>query len=86
MQSEAKTAISAEQLCKAYQIEETKIDVLRNIDLTVQTGQFVAIYGPSGAGKTTLLNMISGIDKPTSGKLSVFGQDLLKQNEDELAE
>ncbi len=86
MQPEAQTIISAIQLCKAYKIEDTNIDVLKNINLTVQAGQFVAIYGPSGAGKTTLLNMISGIDKPTTGKILVFDKDLAAQNEDVLAD
>ncbi len=86
MEHEQKPAIVAENLCKAYQIEEVSIDVLKNISLTIKEGQFVAVYGPSGAGKTTLLNLISGIDKPTSGKITVFGQDLAAQNEDALAE
>jgi putative ABC transport system ATP-binding protein len=83
---QAPPVIVAAQLCKAYQIEDTQIEVLKNINLTVMKGQFVAIYGPSGAGKTTLLNLISGIDKPTSGKITVFDQDLGEQNEDVLAD
>ena len=86
MLPEPKSVVTAVSLCKAYQIEDTTIEVLKDINLTVQNGQFVAIYGPSGAGKTTLLNMISGIDKPTSGKITVFDQDLTEQNEDVLAE
>ncbi len=86
MEPELKTAIEATDLCKAYQIENVSIDVLKSINLTVQKGQFVAVYGPSGAGKTTLLNLISGIDKPTSGKIVVFDQDLTEQNEDALAD
>jgi len=86
MQPEPNIVVSAVQLCKAYQMEDTEVEVLKEIDLTVQKGQFVAIYGPSGAGKTTLLNMISGIDKPTSGKITVFGQELTEQNEDQLAQ
>jgi len=86
MQPEPNIVVSAVQLCKAYQMEDTEVEVLKEIDLTVQKGQFIAIYGPSGAGKTTLLNMISGIDKPTSGKITVFGQELTEQNEDQLAQ
>ncbi len=78
--------VTAVSLCKAYPIEDTAIEVLKDINLLVQKGQFAAIYGPSGAGKTTLLNMISGIDKPTSGKIIVFDQDLADQNEDVLAD
>ncbi len=91
MQSDTESAalsivVNADKLCKAYQIEDTQVEVLKEINLTVQTGQFIAIYGPSGAGKTTLLNMISGIDKPTSGRITVFGVELSEQNEDVLAD
>ncbi len=86
MQTASESVVVAIELCKAYQIEETAVSVLKEINLTVNKGQFVAIYGPSGAGKTTLLNMISGIDKPTSGKIVVFDQDLAEQNEDVLSE
>lgn len=78
--------ISAVSLCKAYQIEDLEVPVLKNINLTIETGQFVALSGPSGSGKTTLLNIISGIDKPTTGKILVFDQDLAEQNEDVLAD
>jgi putative ABC transport system ATP-binding protein len=86
MLPESKPVVVAAHLCKAYPLEDSPVEVLKDIDLTVQKGQFVAIYGPSGAGKTTLLNLISGIDKPTTGKINVFDQDLTDQNEDVLAE
>lgn len=86
MLSQPKPVITATALCKAYQIEDTSVDVLKEINLTVNEGQFVAVYGPSGAGKSTLLNMIGGIDKPTSGKITVFDLDLAAQNEDILAD
>jgi putative ABC transport system ATP-binding protein len=86
MQPEPQPVVESSALCKAYRIEETAVDVLKDITFTIRKGQFAAIYGPSGAGKTTLLNMISGIDKPTSGKITVFGTDLGEQNEDVLAE
>ena len=85
MEPEPQPVIIATVLCKAYQVEETTVEVLKDVNLTVHKGQFAAIYGPSGAGKTTLLNMISGIDKPTSGKITVFGADLAEQDEDFLA-
>jgi putative ABC transport system ATP-binding protein len=85
-QIEPEQIIVARELCKAYQIEDAKVNVLNGINLDIKKGQFVAIYGPSGAGKTTLLNMISAIDKATKGSVTVFGKDLGKQNEDELAD
>jgi putative ABC transport system ATP-binding protein len=78
--------ISAVSLCKAYQIETLEVPVLKNINLTIEAGQFIALSGPSGSGKTTLLNIIGGIDKPTTGKILVFDQDLAEQNEDVLAD
>lgn len=79
-------AILAESLCKAYQLDDAEIEVLKDVNLSVIAGKFVTICGPSGAGKTTLLNLISGIDKPTSGKIIVFGEDLADKDEDFLAE
>lgn len=79
-------AVSANSLCKTYQIGETEVEVLKNVNLRVAAGEFVVICGPSGAGKTTLLNIISGIDRPTSGRIIVFGEDLADKDEDFLAE
>ena len=79
-------AVSAQALSKAYIIGETEVEVLKNINIDVAAGKFVVVCGPSGAGKTTLLNIISGIDKPTAGKIIVLGQDLTEENEDVLAE
>jgi len=64
---------------------ETEIDVLKGLDMTVREGEFAVISGSSGSGKTTLLNMIGGIDKPTSGKIIVFSEDLSSKDEDFLA-
>ncbi|MGB9841437.1 MAG: ABC transporter ATP-binding protein [Candidatus Bathyarchaeales archaeon] len=73
-------------LCKKYQIGDVEIEVLKGVNLSVPRGQFVVICGPSGSGKTTLLNIISGIDRPTSGQVTVLGQDLALLDEDFLAE
>jgi putative ABC transport system ATP-binding protein len=86
MLPETKPIVTATDLCKAYTIEDTTVEVLKNINFTLLKGQFAAIYGPSGAGKTTLLNMISGIDQPTSGKIISHEIDLTEQNEDTLSE
>ena len=63
-----------------------EVEVLRDVNIDIAAGKFVAICGPSGSGKTTLLNMISGIDKPTRGKIIVFGEDLTEKDEDFLAD
>ena len=79
-------AVSVQSLSKVYLMGETQIEVLKNVSLAVAVGEFVVVCGPSGAGKTTLLNIISGIDKPTSGRIVVIGRDLSDKNEDFLAE
>jgi putative ABC transport system ATP-binding protein len=78
--------VSTEKLFKIYEIAEAKVEVLKDLNLKVASGEFVAICGVSGSGKTTLLNLISGIDKPTSGQITVFGEDLTDKDEDFLAD
>jgi putative ABC transport system ATP-binding protein len=78
--------ISTQALGKAYQVGNIKLEVLKNINLQIPKAKFIVITGPSGSGKTTLLNIISGIDRPTTGKIIVAGQDLTKQDEDFLSD
>jgi putative ABC transport system ATP-binding protein len=78
--------VATQSLSKAYTISEAEVAVLKGITLAVAKGEFVALCGPSGSGKTTLLNLISAIDRPTSGKILVLGEDLTVQDEDFLAE
>jgi putative ABC transport system ATP-binding protein len=81
-----KFVVSARSLCKTYQMGEAEVEVLKDLNLNIAEGEFVAVCGPSGSGKTTLLNIISGIDRPTSGKIIVFDEDLTEKDEDFLAE
>ncbi len=62
-----------------------EVKILKSLDLTVPTGQLLAITGESGSGKTTLLSLIAGLDTPTSGQIVIDGQDITKLDEDELA-
>jgi putative ABC transport system ATP-binding protein len=78
--------VATDSLNKAYQLGDEEVEVLKGVTLKVVRGEFVAVCGPSGSGKTTLLNIISGIDKPTSGKILVLGQDLAVQDENFLAD
>jgi putative ABC transport system ATP-binding protein len=80
-----KTVVLASDLCKTYEIGDAKVEVLKGVNLKVGKGEFTVISGPSGSGKTTLLNIIGSIDKPTSGKIVVFGNDLSVKDEDFLA-
>jgi lipoprotein-releasing system ATP-binding protein len=74
-----------EHVCKAYNVgTQAEVEVLHNIDLALQPGEFVALMGPSGSGKSTLLNIIGLLDRPTSGQLYIDGQQTDKLNDSEL--
>ena len=82
----SKQAIYASALCKTYETFAGRLQVLDGVQFEVRDGQFMVLSGPSGSGKTTLLNVIGGIDKPTSGKILVYGEDLTNKSEDFLAD
>lgn len=67
--------ITLEGISKVYRTKEIETTALENINLTVDKGEFVSIMGPSGCGKSTLLNIVGLLDRPTSGKLSLLGQE-----------
>ncbi|HXV49717.1 MAG TPA: ABC transporter ATP-binding protein [Candidatus Binatia bacterium] len=77
--------ILVQNLFKSYQRDRLEIPVLRNINLEIAEGAFIAFMGPSGSGKTTLLNLIAGIDKPTEGRVFVAGTDITDLDETDLA-
>ncbi len=77
--------IILEQIEKVYSSLAGDVHALKGTDLQIQQGENVVIVGKSGSGKSTLLNVISGIDRPTSGSVFVFGQDLNTLKENELA-
>lgn len=73
-------------LDKIYQLGTRKIQVLKDINISIPKAQFVVVGGQSGSGKTTLLNIISGIDRATAGEISVAGESLTGKDEDTLSE
>ena len=73
-------------ICKDYQQGKEPVRVLKNINLTVEKGEYLAIMGPSGSGKTTLMNLIGCLDVPTSGTYILEGEDLRDLTDDELAD
>jgi len=70
---------------KSYWRDSLEIPVLHNINFEVPEGEFLGLMGPSGSGKTTLLNLIAGIDRPSSGRVVVCGEDLSRLSEGALA-
>lgn len=74
-----------ENLCKTYGKGENEVKALDNVSFTVPKGQMAAVVGPSGSGKSTLLHILGGVDRPTSGKVYLDGQDVFAQNAKNLA-
>lgn len=72
-------------LSKTYGKGENKLEVLKNINISVEKGKFIAIIGPSGSGKSTLLNCIAGLDSITSGEVILDGADISKLSDDKLS-
>jgi putative ABC transport system ATP-binding protein len=77
--------VQIRHLSKSYRRGSKRVPVLTDINLSIASGDFVAMMGPSGSGKTTLLNLIAGIDKPDGGELLVAGEDITRLGETELA-
>ena len=76
--------LQTEGLKKYYGTGDTEVRALDGVDLTVERGEFVAIVGTSGSGKSTLLHMLGGLDRPTSGKVTVDGRDIFALKDEEL--
>lgn len=77
--------ISLQAVEKVYKTRAGEIHALRGVDFEVDEGEFVAVVGPSGSGKSTLINMITGIDRPSTGEVFVAGERLTKMNENQVA-
>ena len=78
--------VRVEQVSKSYILGTQQVQALKDVNLTIDEGDFLAIAGPSGSGKTTLLNLIGCIDTPTSGTLYIDGNQISQQNPDQLAD
>jgi len=77
--------LTIKELCRTYGSGEAKVDALKNINLTINQGEFVAIVGASGSGKSTLLHAMAGLDKPTEGNIIIDNQDIYALKDDNLA-
>lgn len=77
--------LKVENLTKTYGSGENLVNAVDDVSFSVEKGEFVAIVGASGSGKSTLLHLIGGVDRPTSGKIFVDGNDISRMNDDKLA-
>lgn len=78
--------LDLQNIFKDYQQDKLVVPVLKDVSLSVEEGEYVAIMGPSGSGKTTLMNIIGCLDKPTSGNYELAGEDVLKLKDKELSD
>jgi putative ABC transport system ATP-binding protein len=77
--------IETQEITKTYQLGDIALHALKNVSLTIEKGEFIAIMGPSGSGKSTFMNIIGCLDKPTSGRYLLEGIDVAHMDRDELA-
>lgn len=77
--------LRASHLCKTYGKGENEVRALDDVSFSIEKGEFVAIVGTSGSGKSTLMHILGGVDRPDSGSVYMDGQDIYKQNDEQLA-
>lgn len=75
--------LKSEYLTKTYGIKETEVKALKPTDIAINKGEFTAIIGPSGSGKSTLLHLLAGLDKPSSGKVFINGEEIYSMTDQE---
>jgi putative ABC transport system ATP-binding protein len=83
--NDSPAALAMRGVRKTFEAENAPVRALRGVDLTVASGDFVALMGPSGCGKSTLLNLVAGLDTPDEGDISVAGEQVSGRSEDDLA-
>jgi putative ABC transport system ATP-binding protein len=82
--TDTQAVVSARDLTRRYGEGDTAVDALRGVSLDVSKGELLAVMGPSGSGKSTLMHILAGLDKPTSGEVTIAGTGLSKLNDNEL--
>ena len=81
-----KNVVAARNISKVFKRDEFEVKALDDVSVDINEGDFVALMGPSGSGKTSLLNMIAAIDRPTSGQMTVMGEDIFRMNDQQAAQ
>jgi putative ABC transport system ATP-binding protein len=79
-------AVAAREVTRVYRMEGLEVPALRGVTLTVARGDYLAIAGPSGSGKSTLMHLLGGLDRPTTGQLSIDGRDVTQLSATDLAQ
>jgi putative ABC transport system ATP-binding protein len=77
--------VDIQKLSKTYQLGSVQVTALQEVDLQIEPGQFIAVMGPSGSGKSTLLNLLGCLDRPTSGRYYLGGEDVSRLDDDRLS-
>jgi ABC-type lipoprotein export system ATPase subunit len=77
--------IEVRDVCKTYDLGEVKVEALKNANLTIEKGEYVALIGPSGSGKSTLMNTLGCLDRPTSGSYKLAGEEIATMSRDQRA-
>ncbi|MGN6798967.1 MAG: ATP-binding cassette domain-containing protein, partial [Gaiellaceae bacterium] len=70
------TVVAARDVTRRYGLGDTAVDALRGVSLDVKVGELVGVMGPSGSGKSTLMHSLAGLDKPTSGTVTIAGEEI----------
>ena len=81
-----KNVVAARHISKVFKRDTFEVKALDDVSVDINEGDFVALMGPSGSGKTSLLNMIAAIDRPTSGQMTVMGEDIFKLSDQQAAQ
>ena len=81
-----KIILETKKLTKSYSNGKKKLDVIKNLNLKIDTAEIITIVGESGSGKTTLLNLLGGLDHPDSGELIILGKNILELNNNDISE
>jgi putative ABC transport system ATP-binding protein len=76
--------VAADSIARRYGEGESAVDALRGVSLQIMSGELSAVMGPSGSGKSTLMHILAGLDRPTSGRVYISGQDITEMNDNEL--
>jgi putative ABC transport system ATP-binding protein len=82
--ADTEPVVSAKDITRRYGEGDTAVDALRGVSLDVRKGELTAVMGPSGSGKSTLMHILAGLDRPTSGEVTIAGTELSQLNDNEL--